>query len=54
MVALSIPSQVSVDFNTSTEIGLWNLNMKFSDDRELKQVRVQIQIPDGSVDEIFV
>jgi len=53
VVALSIPSQVSVDFNTSTELGLWNLNMKFSDDRELKQVRVQIQIPDGSVDEIY-
>lgn len=51
-VTLAIPSQVSVDFNTSTEIGLWNLNIKFSDDRELKQVRVQV--PDIGIDETFL
>lgn len=43
VVTQGIPSQVSVDFNTSEERGLWNLAMKFSDDRELKQAHVQIQ-----------
>ncbi len=51
VVTLGIPSQVSVDFNTSTESGLWILNMKFSDDRELKQARAQI--PDADIDETY-
>ncbi|WP_163718703.1 hypothetical protein [Mangrovibacterium lignilyticum] len=51
VVTQGIPSQVSVDFDTSVESGLWTLNMKFSDDRELKQARVQI--PDVAVDESY-
>ncbi len=51
VVTLGISSQVSVNFDTSTESGLWHLNMKFSDDRELKQARVQI--PDAGIDHIY-
>ena len=44
-----LPSRIAVDFNTATNKGSWNLNLKFTDDRDLKSVRMQI--PDMQIDE---
>lgn len=44
-----LPERISVDFNTTTNKGSWNLNVKFTDDRELKSIRMQI--PDIQMDE---
>lgn len=35
-------AQTGLDFDTSTGKAVWNLNMKFTDDRALKSVRLQI------------
>ena len=44
-----LPSRIAVDFNTAANKGSWNLNLKFTDDRDLKSVRMQI--PDMQIDE---
>ena len=44
-----LPSRIAVDFNTATNKGSWNLNLKFTDDRDLKSV--SMQIPDMQIDE---
>lgn len=44
-----LPARIAVDFNTATNKGSWNLNMKFTDDRELKNIR--LQIPGMQIDE---
>lgn len=44
-----LPERISVDFNTITNKGSWNLNVKFTDDRELKSIRMQI--PNIQMDE---
>ena len=37
-----LPERISVDFSTTTNKGSWNLNVAFTDERELKDVRLQI------------
>ena len=44
-----LPARIAVDFNTAINKGSWNLNMKFTDDRELKNIR--LQIPGMQIDE---
>lgn len=44
-----LPARISVDFNTSTNKGSWDLNVQFTDDRELKDIR--LQIPGMQIDE---
>ncbi|MDR0894647.1 MAG: hypothetical protein LBN06_05025 [Prevotellaceae bacterium] len=45
----ALPSQVSVDFDSETGSGTWNVSLAFADDRGLKSV--SLQIPDAGVDE---
>lgn len=42
MMQTILPERIAVDFNTATNKGVWNLNVRFTDDRELKSVRLQI------------
>lgn len=44
-----LPVRIAVDFNTATNKGSWDLNVKFTDDRELKNIR--LQIPGMQIDE---
>ena len=44
-----LPARIAVDFNTATNKGSWNLNVKFTDERELKDIR--LQIPSMQIDE---
>lgn len=44
-----LPERIAIDFNTATGKGSWNLNIKFTDERELKEVR--LQIPAIQIDE---
>lgn len=37
-----LPERISVDFNTATNKGTWNLSVKFTDNRELKEARLQV------------
>ena len=45
----SLPERIAVDFDPLAGKGIWNLNVTFTDDRELKDIRVQI--PDIAMDE---
>jgi len=45
----TVPERVAVDFDALTGKGTWNLSVSFTDDRELKDIRVQI--PDIQIDE---
>lgn len=38
----SLPERIAVDFNAEEGKGIWNLNITFTDDRELKDIRVWI------------
>ncbi len=44
-----LPSRIAVDFDAVANKGSWNLNVKFTDDRELKDIR--LQIPSMQIDE---
>lgn len=44
-----IQERIAVDFSTATGKGSWNLDVKFADERELKEVR--LQIPAMQIDE---
>lgn len=44
-----LPSRIAVDFDAVANKGSWNLNVKFTDDRELKNIR--LQIPGMDIDE---
>ena len=44
-----LPERIAIDFSTITNKGTWNLDVKFADERELKEVR--LQIPDMQIDE---
>ena len=44
-----LPSRIAVDFDAAANKGSWNLNVKFTDDRELKDIR--LQIPSMQIDE---
>ena len=44
-----IPDRIAVDFDPVAGKGIWNLSISFTDDRELKEVR--LQIPDIGTDE---
>ena len=44
-----LPSRIAVDFDAAANKGSWSLNVKFTDDRELKDIR--LQIPSMQIDE---
>ena len=39
-----LPSRIAVDFDAAANKGSWSLNVKFTDDRELKDIRLQIPV----------
>lgn len=44
-----LPDRISVDFDATTGKGTWNLNIGFTDDRELKDIR--LQVPGADLDQ---
>lgn len=49
VVRTRLPERIAVDFNTVTGKGSWNLQVRFTDDRGLKTIR--LQIPAMQIDE---